>query len=199
MGKKQQGSPYHLSQWLGSLWFLSLQLWTLLPWMFWSPKRAHSWQGTQQRSHCTLVYHCHPCTLNSLCPRIGRWGERSLYCQGLLTLMIGRMEGHIGLSAVVQSLSRIWLFATPWTAARQASLSCFVCQNVLKLMSIELMMPSKHLILCLPFLLQPSSFPSIKVFPSELVLHIRWPKDGCFSFSISPSNEYSGLISFRTG
>ena len=86
---------------------------------------------------------------------------------------------------------------TPWTAARQASLSNINSQSLLKLISIEPVMPSNHLILCCPLLLQPSIFPSIKVFSSELVLCIRWPKYWSFSFSISPSNEYSGLISFR--
>ena len=97
---------------------------------------------------------------------------------------------------VVQSLSCVRLFATPWTAARQAPLSFIVSQSFLKLMSIESMMPSNHLILCCPLLL-PSIFPSIRVSSSESVLHIRWPKYWSFSFSISPSNEYSGLISFR--
>ena len=96
----------------------------------------------------------------------------------------------------IQLLSHVWLFATPWTAARQASLSITNTQNSLKLMSIELVMPSKHLILCHP-LLPPSIFPSIRVFSNESVLHIRWTKYWSFSFSISPSNEYSGLISFR--
>ena len=96
--------------------------------------------------------------------------------------------------AVVLSLSRVRLFTTPWTAARQASLSFSVSQNLLKLMSIESVMPSNHLVLCRPLLL-PSVFPSIKVFSSELALLIRWPT--YWSFSIRPSNEYSGLISFR--
>ena len=96
----------------------------------------------------------------------------------------------------VQVLSRVQLFATPWTAARQASL--FITNSSLpKLMSIELVMPSSHLILCCPLLLRPSIFPSIRVFSNELVLHIRWPKYWSFSFSISPSNEHPGLISFR--
>ena len=97
----------------------------------------------------------------------------------------------------VQSLSRIWLFATPWTAACQASLSITNSQSLLKLMSIESMMPSNHLILCRPCLLLPSIFPSMWIFSSESALHIRWPKYWSFSFNISPSNEYSGLISFR--
>ena len=97
----------------------------------------------------------------------------------------------------VQSLSRIWLFASPWTRACQTSLSISNTRSLLKLMSIESVMPSKHLILCRPLLLLPSVFPSIRVFSNESVLHIRWPKYWSFSFSISPSNEYSGLISFR--
>ena len=97
----------------------------------------------------------------------------------------------------VQSLSCVWLFATPWTAAHQASLSITNSQSLLKLMSIELMMPSNHLILCCPLLLLPSIFPSIRVFSNESTLRMRWPKYWSFSFSISPSNEYSGLISFR--
>ena len=103
---------------------------------------------------------------------------------------------HMNISSV-QSLSRVRLFATLWTAARQASLSITNSQSLLKLMSIELVMPSNHLILCRSFLLPPSIFPSIRVFSSELVLCIRWPKYWSFSFSISPANEYSGLISFR--
>ena len=87
--------------------------------------------------------------------------------------------------------------ATPGTAARQASLSITNSHSLLKLVSIELVMPSNHLILCHPLLLPPSNFPSIRVFSNESVLHIRWPKYWSFSFSISPSSEYSGLISFR--
>ena len=97
----------------------------------------------------------------------------------------------------VQLLSHVQLFATPWITARQASLSITNSWSLLKLISIESVMPSNHLILCCPLLLLPSIFPSIRVFSSELVLHIRWPKYWSFSFSISPSNEYSGLISFR--
>ena len=97
----------------------------------------------------------------------------------------------------VQSFSHVRLFATPWTAARQASLSLTNSRSLLKLMFMESVMPSNHLILCRPLLLQPSIFPSIGVFSTESVLHIRWPKYWSFSFSISPSNEYSGLISFR--
>ena len=97
----------------------------------------------------------------------------------------------------VQLLSHVQLFATPWTAARQASLSITNPWSLLKLMSIESMMPSNHLILCRPLLLPPSIFPCIRVFSKESVLRIRWPKYWSFSFSISTSNEYSGLISFR--
>ena len=97
----------------------------------------------------------------------------------------------------VQLLSRVQLFATPWTVAHQASLSTTNSRNLLKLTSIESMMPSNHLILCRPLLLLPSVIPSIRVFSNESVLHIRWPKCWSFSYSISPSNECSGLISFR--
>ena len=98
---------------------------------------------------------------------------------------------------MVQSLSCPAL-STPWTAACQASLSFTISWSLFKLMCIESVMPSNHLIACHPLLLLPSIFPSIKVFYNELVLHIRWPKYWRFSFSISPSNEYSGMISFRT-
>ena len=97
----------------------------------------------------------------------------------------------------VQSLSHVRLFATPWTAAHQASLSITNCQSLLKLMSIESVMLSNHLILCCPLLLLPSIFPNIRVFSNESVLRIRWPNYLSFTFSISLSNEYSGLISFR--
>ena len=97
----------------------------------------------------------------------------------------------------VQLLSRVWLFVTPWITARQASLSIISSWSLLRLMSIELVMLSNHLILCHPLLLLPSIFRSIRVFSSESVLCIRWPKYWSFSFSIIPSNECSGLISFR--
>ena len=101
-----------------------------------------------------------------------------------------------GISSV-QSLSRVRLFVTPWTAAQQASLSITNSPSLPKLMSTELVIPSNHLILCCPLLLLPSIFPSISVFSNESALHMRWPKYWSFSFNISPSNEYSGLISFR--
>ena len=97
----------------------------------------------------------------------------------------------------VQSLSPVRLFATPWTAARQASLSITNSRNPPKPMSIESVMPSNHLILCRPLLLLPSIFPSIRVFTNESALHFRWPKYWSFSFRISPTNEQPGLISFR--
>ena len=97
----------------------------------------------------------------------------------------------------VQLLSHVRLFATPWTAACQVSLSITNFRSLLKIMFIESVMPSNHLILYRPLLLLPSIFPSIRVFSSESVLRIRWPKDWSFSFSISPSNEYSELISYK--
>ena len=98
--------------------------------------------------------------------------------------------------SLFHSLSCVWLFVTPWSIAHQASLCITNSQSLLKLMSIELVMPSNHLILCCPLLLLPSIFPSMRVFSNESVLHIRWPKYWSFSFSISP-DEYSRLISFR--
>ena len=113
---------------------------------------------------------------------------------------LGRNSISYGTIAVqfssIQSLSRVQLFATPWTATCQAFLSIIDSQSLLKLTSMESVMPSNHLILCHP-LLPPSIFPSIRIFSNESVLHIRWPKYWSFSFSISPSNEYSELISFR--
>ena len=105
-------------------------------------------------------------------------------------------DSIISLFVVVQSLSCVQLFATPWTAAFQASLSFAISRSLLRLMSIESVMPSNHLILCRPLLLLPSILPSIRVFSNESALPIRWPK--YWSFSIRTSNEYSGLISFRT-
>ena len=103
----------------------------------------------------------------------------------------------LGSFSSIQLHSHVQLFETPWTVAGQASLSITNSQSLLKLMSINSVMPSKHLILCHPLLLPPSVFVSIRVFSNESVLHIRWPNYWSFSFSISPSNEYSGLIFFR--
>ena len=97
----------------------------------------------------------------------------------------------------IQTLSHVWLLVTPWTAAPQASLSITNSQSLLKLMSIETVILSNYLVLCCSLLLPPSIFPSIRVFPNESVLRMRWPKYWSFSFNISPSNEHSGLISFR--
>ena len=108
-----------------------------------------------------------------------------------------RGADHSRLVVVVQLLSCIWLLVTPWTAAHQASLSFTVSWSFLRFMFIESVMPANYLILCSSLLFLPPIFPSIRVFSNELVLRISWPKYGSFSFSISPSNEYSGLISFR--
>ena len=104
---------------------------------------------------------------------------------------------HFAKQGSVQSLSHVQLFVTPWTAACQASLSITSSQSLPKLTSIESMRPSNHLILCRPLLLPPSIFPSIRIFSNESALCIRWPKYWNFSFNIGPSNEHSGLISFR--
>ena len=106
------------------------------------------------------------------------------------------MQFDCWLTSSVQSLTRVWLFVTPWTAELQSSLSITNSQSLLKLRSMESMIPSNHLILCRPLLL-PSIFPSIWVFSSESLLCIRWPKYWSFSSNISPYSEYSGLISFR--
>ena len=104
---------------------------------------------------------------------------------------------NIGHLSSVQSLSDVQLFVTPWTIASQVSLSSTVSQRLFKLMSSESVMPSNHLILCCPLLFLPSIFPSIRVFSNESVLRIRWPKYWSFSFTISDSNQYSGMISFK--
>ena len=114
-----------------------------------------------------------------------------------IAILSARVEVCYYISSSVQMLNRVRLLAIPWTAARQASLSLTNSQSLLKLVSIESVMPSNHLILCHPLLLSPSIFPSIRVFSNESALHIRWPKYWSFSFNISPSNEHSGLISFR--
>ena len=115
----------------------------------------------------------------------------------LFKVVYGVIEQHGSISLCSVQFSRVQLFATPWTSARQASLSITNSRSLLKLMPIESVMPSSHLILCRPLLLLPSIFPSIRVFSDESVLRIRWPKYCSFSFSIDSSKEYSGLISFR--
>ena len=116
----------------------------------------------------------------------------------MLFTLISQKTHHLSFTfVVVQSLSRVWLFETPWPAAHQTSLSFTISQALLKLKTIERVMPSNHLILCCPLLLLSSIFPSIWAFSSESAFHIRWPKYWSFSFSISPSNEHPGLITFR--
>ena len=123
--------------------------------------------------------------------KLGKEYIKAVYCQpAYLTYMQSQ-------SSLLQLLSCIQCFATPWTEAHQASLSITNSQSLFKLMSIESMMPSNHLILCHPLLLSPSIFPSIRVFSNDSALLIRWPKYWSFSFSISPSNEHPGLVSFR--
>ena len=123
--------------------------------------------------------------------------NRCIFMPRIYPGMDTRVKANYSQFSLVQSLSCVRLFVTPWTAACQASLSITNSWSLLKLMSIELVISSNHLILCQPLLL-PSIFPSIRVFSNESALHIRRPKYWNFSFSISPSNEYSGLISFRT-
>ena len=130
---------------------------------------------------------------------IGSLGKsrRSDFCKSGKILVTNILTRNVHIPVPVQSLSRVRLFATPQTTARQASLSTTNSWSSPKPMSIKSVMPSNHLILCHPLLLLPSILPSIRVFSSELALHIRWPKYWSFSFSISPSNEYSGMISLR--
>ena len=117
--------------------------------------------------------------------------------KGFISFHSSSFESVVLIFSSVQSLSPVWLFVTPWTASHQAFLSITNSRSLLKLMSIESVMPSNYLILCCPLILPPSIFPSIRVFSNESVLRIRWPKYWSFHLSISPSNEYSGLISFR--
>ena len=129
---------------------------------------------------------------------------RLFWCSLLLLMLLWMarlsffiFQIFVSVFSSVQSLSRVQLFATPWTSAHQPSLSITNCWNLPKPMSIESVMPSNHLILCHLLLLLPSNFPSIWVFSNESAFHIRWPKYWSFSFNISHSNEYPGLISFR--
>ena len=131
-----------------------------------------------------------PADFNGLMPTAPCWfSEPSRPSKKCLWLKIARV--------VVQLLNHVWLFATPWTAVHHASLSFTISWSLLKLMSVESAMLSNHLILCCPLLLLPLIFPSIRVFSNESALYIRWPKYWRFRFSISPSHEYSGLVSFR--
>ena len=124
------------------------------------------------------------------------FGKEFLRRNGVVTIVNKRFWNAVQFSSV-QSLSRVWLFETPWTAAHEASLSIANSWILHKLMSIEWVMPSNHLIICHPLVLLPSIFPSIRVFSNESTLCVRWPKYWSFSFNIKPSNEHSGLISFR--
>ena len=168
------------------------------------PSRTHKYAvwmlGYRSRTGLRYVLQ-----LSCLCSFKNKATGKSCLSWTILHLISSGSSNHVGIQrkddwlptpsvSSVQSLSCVRLFATLWTAARQASLSITNSQSLLKLMSV---MPSNHLILCHPLLLQSSIFPSIRVFSNESVFHIRWPKYWSFSFSISPSNEYSGLISFR--
>ena len=121
-----------------------------------------------------------------------------MYYEVITTINLVNIHHHTqSVSQSVQSLTHVRLFVTPWIAARETSLSITISRSLLKLMSMESVMPSNHLILLRPLLLSPSIFPGIRVFSSESALHIRWPKYWSFSFNISPFNKHSGLISFR--
>ena len=150
----------------------------------------------------TFLSHCGYCSVTKSCPTLQPHGLQ-LARHPCPSLTPGACSNSCSLSwwssllQSVQLLSRVWLFATPWTVTRQASLSVTNSWSLLKLMSIESAMPSNHLILCHPLLLLPSISPSISIFSNVSVLRIRWPKYWSFSFSISPSSEYSGLIFFR--
>ena len=144
----------------------------------------------------------HPLSLDLLQPWCPSSCSKLISVSGplhLLYSLLGHLSaGHHSVDfVIVQLISRVHLFATPWTATCQTSLSFTISQSFLKLMSIELVMPPNHLILCRPILLLPLIFPSIRVFSNESALHIRGPKYWSFSFNISPFNEFSELISFR--
>ena len=176
-----------------------------------SPRNAKPSLGSGARLYNfeRLMAQGHPPCLISITPQCSDWSiacglDLSFCCSPLIFawLCSPRRDSHPPIphasSVQFSSLSQVQLFLTPWTAAHQVSLSVTNSQSLLKLMSIELVMPSNHLILCCcSLLLLPSIFPSISVFSNESVLHVRWPKYWSFSFTISPSNEYSGLISFR--
>ena len=143
---------------------------------------------------CLIILYTCACTLI-----VPTWLVQLLLCYLFRSVLLNFFHtvACCDIHSSVQSISCVWLFATPWTTVHQASLSITNSQSLLKLKFIESVMPSSHLILCCPLLLPPSIFPSIRVFSSESVLCIRWPKYWSFSFSVSPSNEHSGWISFR--
>ena len=175
-----------------------------IPFLSWIPpfvsSSCYSTLGSQSAAHpsiCLVCLHC-PSVRHLLLPS---WGFLTYTWDWIrfpsnLRIVLS-LTGEVKLIHAVQLLSRVWLFATPWTAACQASLSFTISWSLLGFMSIESVMLSNHLIVCLPLLLLPSFFPGIKAFSNELALRIRWPKYWSFSFSISPSNEYSGLIYFN--
>ena len=162
------------------IWYLSFSFWLHVVWSFLGQSMLlqvasfHSFYGWVV-FHCMYVCMHGPHLYSFIC----QWTFRLFPC------------------LVVQSLNHIWLFSTPWTAACQASLSFTISQSLLKLTSIELIMPSNNFILCCPLLLMPSVFPSVMVFSNESALHVRWPKYWSFRFSINLSSKYSGLFSFR--
>ena len=153
-------------------------------------QKSQTWVSDWTSKQYSIVYMYHNFFIHSFV-------DGHLGCFDV-TSIVNRAAINTGAIVVVfQLLSQVWPFETPWTAACQAFLSFTISLRLLELMSIASVMPSNHLILCCPFLLLPSIFPSIRVFSSELALCTRWPKHWSFSFSTSPSNEYSGLISFR--
>ena len=142
---------------------------------------------------CQYSTHIARCSLHPIQLSSAGTFRRFLCIVPFLELLMQPVSGP----SSVHSLSHVWLFVTQWTAAHQASMSITNSLSLLKLITIESVIPSNHLILCHPLLLLSSIFPSIRVFSNESVFHIRWPNYWSFSFSISPSNEYWGLISFR--
>ena len=159
----------------------------ILEWIALPSSRGSSWPGIEPNSLTSPALAGEFFTTSTTWEVLGLCTEMQLIFVSVSSVQFSSL----------QSLSCVQLFATPWTAACQSSLSITNSRSLLKLMSIELVMPSNHLILCHPLLLLPSVFPSIRVFSNESVLCIRWPNYWSFSFSISPSNEYLGLISFR--
>ena len=160
----------------------------------WLMARSGGGIGRNEDSGCSSARWKSRCRQRANSFRVGA-GRGSFSSQSALSSALTFLSDPT--VVVVQLLSCVGLFVTPWTVARQASLSITNSWSLLKLMSIELVMPSNHLILCYPLLLPPSIFPSIRVFSNESVLRIRWPKYWSFSFSISPPSESPGLISFR--